>query len=141
MSSTPPDAPAEDAPAPAVDQPARIGHDEAFRRVYDAAKRTVGSRITVANVVVLITDVMRAVESVSPSAGLTGPEKKALATYAIETLINELVSEDSKDMVQAAVSMLLPGMIDAIVSAAKGQTGLAEPARRGVPRLFSCCFP
>jgi len=149
---TPPGASPSGEPSPATAQPpaehppiseqplARISRREAFVRVYDAAKQMVGDSITTQNAVTLIAEVMRAVESVSSHAGLTGPEKKALAIDVVDVLVDELVPEHSRGLVKGAVSLLMPGVIDAIVSAAKGQLGFAvEQARRGASALFPCC--
>lgn len=117
---------------------AKYDRASTFMRVYDSVKNVVSSKLTAANVTVLLVDVMRAVEQISQSRPMTGPEKKALALDVIGQLVEDLAPADQKEIIGSVVEALGPGIIDAIIAAAKGQLGLAEAARRSLPCLFRC---
>ncbi len=105
--------------------------DAIFNAVRSAIK---ARRVTVASAAVIITAAMTAAEKLG---GLTGPEKKALVLDAAGRVVDELpMGAEDKSALKAAVALLGPSVVDAIVAAQKGQLGLG---RSGCWRAFKCC--
>lgn len=132
------DEPPQALPALELDE-APLDTDALVEDVYGTVKKTFNHKISPANVVVLITKTMRVAEKVR---GATGPEKKDIVLEVIERLVNELpTGEDDKDAIMTAVHLFAPGIIDAVVSAAKGQLDLGKIAKnvRSCFSCFSCC--
>jgi len=82
--------------------------------------------VTVANLTLLIGTAMKAAEKLS---GLSGPDKKELVLISLGRFVSEFADEQQAPAIRAAFDLLAPGMIDLLVSAAKGQLGLSVRRR------------
>lgn len=125
---------------------------EASDDLYDAVKeRFLSGKVKPTNIINIITFVMTLVER---KQGLSGPEKKELVISLVEHFLAEATkgsSDEEKLALQAAVQLLLPPMIDSIVSATRGQldinrdgavspTEVVQVSRSCWMACFPCCF-
>jgi hypothetical protein len=87
--------------------------------LYEQVKKSFTTAPTAANVVNLITATMMAAEKLPK---ISGPAKKELVTSVVDRFVGEIPdSVDAKPVIKASVVLLLPSIVDTIVSAAKGQ--------------------
>lgn len=100
-------------------------------RVYAAVRGVVATKtITPAGAIRLIEAAMSFIERLP---ALDGAEKKRVVLDVVECLLGELpADQEDAEAVRAAVRLLAPSIIDGIVSAASGATGINAPP---------CCAP
>lgn len=113
-------------------------HSEAFNQVYNLVVETIDGDVTPEDVAMLVAVTMRAAEDFH---GKSGPEKKKLVLDVVQKVVEDLEIRDAtREQLRLAVHLLAPGLVDTLISAAKGQFGLThEEIRRGCNRLFRCC--
>ena len=109
-------------------------HDVLYNQVKGAFK----NGVTVANAINIITYTMAAVER---TKNMSGPEKKEAVVFVITRLVDEIpVEQEDKAAIQSAVRLLLPGLVDSIASAAKGQLDINKIAQQ-TGNCWRSCFP
>ena len=105
---------------------------DVFDKAYAAVQRKIKDRkFTAADVVPFAVLGMQVVEKLEVS----GPEKKDLVVRLAQRLVQDYVPEEEQDNIELAVSTLLPGAIDQIVAASKGQLNLNLGSLKG---CFGC---
>lgn len=66
-----------------------------------------------------------------------GPTKRDIVTRALNRLTDQFVSDEAaKSMIKTGIDMYVPNVIDAVVSAAKGNVLSRDGKKRG--KLFCC---
>lgn len=96
--------------------------------VYSQLRRAFGpaATITPANAMTLVIEAMELCEQIR---GLAGPKRKKVATEVVFRMLEDIPADtEGREVTVAAVKLLLPSVIDAIVSAAKGQVQIAKAA-------------
>lgn len=102
-------------------------------KIFERVRHTFGEQISPENVMMLVLDTMEASEQVK---NIPGPKRKKIAIGVMHRLLDEIPDHtENRHVVVGAMKLLLPGMIDAIIAAAKGQVDLG----RKVKRVFGCC--
>jgi hypothetical protein len=103
--------------------------------LYERVKATIRDGVlTPTSAVVMLTTAMAQVEAF---AGMGGPEKKSLVLDLVDRLLGEIpVAQADGDAIRAAVRLLLPAVVDAVVAAAGGAFGINVTA---AARRCSCC--
>jgi hypothetical protein len=132
-------APATPAPAPAPDAGDLVA--DLARRVRAAVS---AKKVTPAGVTIMVTTAMSLAERVP---GLTGPQKKDLVVAAVFAVVDEAVGapgepSETRDALRAAAALLVPGIVDAVVAASKGQLGINDGAAPPAAPAWCawCCF-
>lgn len=106
-------------PAPAEPGP---DIDEVVDKVVNQVRKTFGNRFTSGNVATLISEAMEACETFRVASG---PKKKSIVIAAIEKIAEESIDDDT---LRAATTLLVPSIIDSLISAYKKQIDLGtEP--------------
>ena len=111
-----------------------LSAEEIVEEVYGKVKSTFGTKITLDNVVSLVTEVMSHANSLKDAPG---PKKKRVATEVIRRLIAEVDQDVLPPEVTAAINLLLPNLIDEIISVFKHQVDLGSVGRKA--KKFLCC--
>ena len=93
-----------------------------FEQVYEAIIAEIDERdFTAADLMHFAT---LAIQLVDKYPELSGPAKKDMVVRLAERIVQDYVPEEEKDTVLAAVRLLLPGIIDTVIAATKGQLGI-----------------
>lgn len=92
-------------------------------KVYDRIRASIVGPVNAANVITIVMQAIRAVESV---AGLSGPEKRDAVVRLVSRLLGEIPfpNEEARQATVQAAELLLPTLIDGLVAASKGQLGI-----------------
>lgn len=90
-------------------------HPTPVETLLPAIKKIANGSVTRENILSLVTAAMVEVERIE---GLAGPEKKQVVIAAVTRVCAELVPDETARL---ALTLLLPGIIDALVAAAKGK--------------------
>ena len=107
--------------------------EAALDALYDQVRATFTGRVSVASVLNIATYTMAAVEKLG---GMSGPQKKDSVVHVIARLVGELpADQEDREAIQAAVRLLLPSIIDTIVSATKGQIDI----NANQSKKLGCC--
>lgn len=110
--------------------------EEIANNIYERVRHTFGQQITPENVMVLVLETMAASEKVG---SIPGPKRKSIATAVVHRLLDEIPEDaENRDLIIGAVKLILPGAIDAIISAAKGQVELGRKVKKACSGFFCC---
>lgn len=109
-------------------------------RIYQIAKESLaGRKITMANVLQILTQLMELVEDIP---GMEGKDKKELVLNVLDMLLGDMpIGKDEKDLIMAvAKSPLMGYLVDELVLAARGELQVNEGRLRKLRRkLCGCC--
>lgn len=112
-----------------------------FEELYSLAKWALNEKegvISITNVINLVTSTM---ESAERFRDISGPQKKEVVVNVLDKLVEEIpATQDDKPAIQYSIKLLLPNIIDSIVSATKGQLDLNRTLRVSKINPFYYCY-
>ncbi len=118
--------------------------DDIADRFYTELKQTAldPRRILPADLADVVVHIMHAVEGAKESGGLglSGPQKKTVVIKTAMRLVADVENENHRKLLEAAVTYVIPAVIDTVVAATKGQLDINPTLAAAVSKArWFCC--